>query len=73
MFIFKISNLKNNLRPFFHAEYNKDIKCLILQNFKPYIIITTKLLKELLQKKNDNYFGIEILCYLDKKLLSKLL
>ena len=33
------------------------------------IIVTTKLLKELLQKINHNYFGFEILCYLHKKYL----
>ena len=36
------------------------------------IAITTKLLRELMQKRNDNYFGFEILCHLNKKLLWKL-
>ena len=38
-----------------------------------YIIQTIKFLKVLLQKRNDNYFGFEVLCHLKNKLLSKLL
>ena len=41
----------------------------IILNFKSCIIITTKFLKELVLKENDNYFGFEILCHLNKKLL----
>ena len=37
-----------------------------------YVIITTNLLKELLQKRINNYFGFEILYYIDNTVYLKI-